>query len=278
MAAIGVLFALVNLGKSQDPANSPKPTLLFYGAGSLRAPIFEIAVEYQKRTGIRIDPTFGPSGLLRERIEKGERPDIFASADIDSPRKLAEQGLGTPVRAFTANAVCVVAPPGLHVDASTLLEVMLDPKVKIGAATPVADPLGDYTEAIFAKADHLHPGAKKILDDKAIRLVGGRGAPRIPPGQESTAYLLLMSKQADIMLTYCSGAQAAVRAEPKLRVLQLPASLAVDASFGYTVIVGSKPGAADFGRYLESETAQNVFLNLNYARTECRAPDLMRCD
>src|ERR1700722_7129067 len=194
MAAIGVLFGLVNLGRSQEPSHSPKPTLVFYGAGSLRAPILEIAAEYQKHTGIRIDPTFGPSGLLRERIEKGERQDIFASADMASPRKLAEQGLGTPVRAFTANAVCVVAPPGLHVDASTLLDVMLDPKVKIGAVTPVADPLGDYTEAIFAKADHLHPGAKKILDDKAIRLIGGRDAPKIPAGQESPASLLLVSK------------------------------------------------------------------------------------
>jgi len=266
MAAIGVLFALVNLGKSQDPANSPKPTLVFYGAGSLRAPILEIAAEYQKHSGIRIEPTFGPSGLLRERIEKGERPDIFASADMASPRKLAEQGLGTPVKAFTANAVCVVAPPGLHVDASSLLDVMLDPKVKIGAATPVADPLGDYTEAIFANADRLHPGAKKILDDKALRLTGGKDAAKIPAGQESTAYLLLVSKQVDLMLTYCSGAQAAVRAEPKLKVLQLPASLAVDASFGYTIIAGSKPEAADFGRYLESETAQNIFLKNGFRK------------
>jgi molybdate transport system substrate-binding protein len=266
MAAIAILFGLVNLGKSQDPANSPKPTLVLYGAGSLRAPILEIAAAYQKRTGTRIEPTFGPSGLLRERIEKGERPDIFASADMASPRKLAELGLGTPVRAFTANVVCAVAPPELRVDASTLLEVMLDPKIKIGAGTPIADPLGDYTEAIFAKAERLNPGAKKILDDKAIRLIGGRDAVKIPAGQESTAYLLLVGKQADIMLTYCSGAQAAVQAEPRLRILQLPANLSVDASFGYTVLTGSKPEAADFGRYLESETAQKIFLKNGFRK------------
>jgi molybdate transport system substrate-binding protein len=268
VAAAGVLLGLVSPAKSQKRPDPPSPAIVLYGAGSLQAAISEIAEDYQKRTSIRIEATFGPSGLLRERIEHGERPDIFASADLASPRKLADQGLGSPVKTFTANAVCAVARPGLAVSESTLLRVMLDPGVKIGAATPVADPLGDYTEAVFDNAEHLHPGARKILDTKALRLVGGRDAPRVPAGQESTKYFLMEGKQADLMLTYCSGAQAAVRAEPKLQVLRLPANLSMAASFGYTVLVGSKPGAADFGRFLESEAAQGIFLKNGFLKSQ----------
>jgi molybdate transport system substrate-binding protein len=67
---------------------------------------------------------------------------------------------------------------------------MLDTKIKVGAATPVADPLGDYTEEVFANAERQHAGAKKILDAKAIRLVGGRDASKVPAGRDSTGYFL----------------------------------------------------------------------------------------
>ena len=171
--------------------------------------------------------TFGPSGLLRERIEKGERPDVFASADLSSPQKLVEQRLGTKVEAFTANSVCVIARPDLHVDASNLLDVVLDPKIAIGTSTPEANPLGDYTEAVFSKADKLRPGSQKILDAKARRLTGGKDSPRVHAGKDATGYFLLVSKQADLMLTYCSGVAATLHNEPTLRAIHVPENLSV---------------------------------------------------
>ncbi len=253
------LLGIARSGNSQTDAGAQSSSLVLYAAGSLRAPVEQIAAEYQKRTGIRIQATFGPSGVMRERIEHGERPDVFASADMASPRKLADQSLGTPATPFTANEVCLVARRTLKIDSSTMLDVMLGPVItKIGAGTPVADPLGDYTEAIFDNAERVRPGARKILDDKAVRLIGGRDAPRVPAGRESTAYFLLDSKQVDLMLTYCSGAESSVRPEPRLNIFRFPASLAVNAIFGYTVIAGAKPQASDFGRFLESDTAQEI--------------------
>jgi molybdate transport system substrate-binding protein len=253
------LLAVADAGVSQTEVRTQGVSLELFAAGSLRAPLDQIAAEYEKRTGIRIQPTFGPSGLLRERIENGERPDIFASADMASPGKLADKGLGTIPRPFTANEVCVVAPRTLKVDSSSALDVMLGPEVKqIGAGTPIADPLGDYTEAIFANADRMRPGSKKILDGKAIRLIGGRDAPRVPAGRDGTSYFLLDGKQADLMLTYCSGAESTVGGEPRLSLFRFPANLSVNALFGYTVVTGAKPQAADFGRFLESDIGQAI--------------------
>ena len=135
-----LLLVTIRTGQAQDSGGAPRQTIAVYGAGSLRAPMTEIAAEFRKRTHIQVQATFGPSGLLRERIEKGERPDVFASADLSSPQKLVEQRLGTKVEAFTANSVCVIARPDLHVDASNLLDVMLDPKIAIGTSTPKQTP------------------------------------------------------------------------------------------------------------------------------------------
>lgn len=80
------------------------------------------------------------------------------------------------------------------------------------------------------------------------------------------AYFLLSGKQADVMFNYCSGAQAAVRSEPRLRVIDLPANLAVSAAFGYTVLNGARPGATDFGEFLEAELAQDISMRNGFAR------------
>ena len=55
--------------------------LVLYGAGSLREAMTQIARDFHARTGTTVRTEFGPSGVMRERIEKGERVDLLASAD-----------------------------------------------------------------------------------------------------------------------------------------------------------------------------------------------------
>src|SRR4029434_5181556 len=47
--------------------------LVLFGAGSLREVIAQIAADYQARHGGTVHTEFGPSGLMWERIERGER-------------------------------------------------------------------------------------------------------------------------------------------------------------------------------------------------------------
>ena len=54
---------------------------------------------------------FGPSGLLRDRIEHGEAADILASADMAQPRRLAHAG--QPVILFTRNRLCALGREAL---------------------------------------------------------------------------------------------------------------------------------------------------------------------
>lgn len=74
------VFAVV-----QTQSEPPKVTL--YGAGSLRGSLSEVADAFTQEYGISVNREFGPSGLLRERLENGEKTDVFASADIGNPLK-----------------------------------------------------------------------------------------------------------------------------------------------------------------------------------------------
>jgi molybdate transport system substrate-binding protein len=81
LAAVLCLFAMISASKAEQ--------LHVLAAGSLREVLGEIGNQYRQATGVEISADFGPSGILRQRIEKGERADLFASADIGHPKLLA---------------------------------------------------------------------------------------------------------------------------------------------------------------------------------------------
>src|SRR5262249_40389531 len=72
-------------------------------AGSRREAIGEIGDRYTQATGTAVAADFSSSGLLRERIETGEKTDLFASADMGNPLKLLADGRAVRVDMFTRN-------------------------------------------------------------------------------------------------------------------------------------------------------------------------------
>src|SRR5262245_36570544 len=165
------LAALGNIAMAED-------SVKLYAAGSLRAVMTELGAEFARTGGVKVEGEFGASGLLRERIAKGEPADVFASANMEHPQALAQAGRAGPVVLFARNRLCALVAPGMSVTPDTLLERMLDPKVKLGTSTPKADPSGDYAWQVFEKAEKLRPGAFAALSGKALKLTG---APDSPP-------------------------------------------------------------------------------------------------
>ena len=229
-----------------------------YAAGSLRAVMTELAQAFTAAGGGPVSGTFGASGLLRERIEKGEAAEVFASADLGNAQALARAGRASPPVVFTRNRLCALVAPDVDVTPETLLDRMLDPRVKLGTSTPRADPSGDYTWQLFEKADKLRPGAYAALDRKALKLTGGPDSPP-PPADRSNYAVLVAERKADIFLTYCTNAMQAVREVPGARMLAIPESLAVGASYGLTVLDGARPTAQQFALFVVSIPAQETF-------------------
>src|SRR5262245_23853879 len=107
--------------------------------------MLELGAAFEKRAGSRVEFVFGPSGVLRERIERGEPVDVFASADMGHPQRLADTGRSYWVVPFAYNRLCALASSKVSVSEATLLDRILDPAVKLGMSTPLSDPSGDYT-------------------------------------------------------------------------------------------------------------------------------------
>jgi ABC-type molybdate transport system substrate-binding protein len=225
-------------------------TVSLFAAGSLRAALTEAAEAFGG-----VDPTFGPSGLLRERIEGGASPDVFASANLAHPARIAA-ARGLPFVLFARNRLCAVARPGLDVTSETLLARMLDPAVKLGTSTPRADPSGDYAWEVFARAEAVRPGSRAALQAKALQLVGGPNSAPIPPGVSSYGHHI-RAGNADLFLSYCTAARSAGQEVPGATTIALPPALAVGAEYGM-IVLGETVRAARFAQFVLSPAGQAI--------------------
>lgn len=265
-----VLIVAILMTSAALHAAEPAAVQVF-AAGSLRAAFDEIGVAFQSATGIRLESTFGPSGALRERIEKGDRPDLFASADMGNPTALARTGKAGPVILFARNRLCALVRPGLAATPDTLLAMLTDPQVKLGTSTPKADPLGDYTWAMFAKADRTIPGSRAILEAKARKLIGSPSGPPLPASVKNPFAWHLREGHADVFITYCSAGADFKKDMPEGDVVNLPAGLATGADYGLTALPTKNQNTAALVFFILSQDGQSIL-----ARNGFDAPLLLQ--
>jgi molybdate transport system substrate-binding protein len=232
-------------------------TLQVAGAGSLTDAFTDLIRRFPAGADTIAAPEFGPSGLMREKIESGMNVDLFASADMEQARRLA---IGHPERSvihFTRNRLCAIARPAVGLTPANMLDRLLDPAVRLATSTPGADPGGDYAFAVFTRAEAIRTGARAALEAKAQQLYGGGAkTPLLVPGKGAVEGIFLADR-ADVSLSYCSGAPAVVREVPGLAVVPLPAELSVGPAYGM-VMLNTKPLTLRFATFVMSEGGQTV--------------------
>ena len=251
-----LVAALAALAAAAGTATaSAADTVEIYAAGSLRGVVTSLATEAGPVLGIEIKPSFGGSGSMREKIEKGDTPDLLMSADVGSPAKLAAEGRTVvPVIAFARNRICVVSRRDAHVTPENLVDRLLANDVHLKTSQPVVDPGGDYAWLILDHIDVLHPGAGAILKQKAQASMNLQA--QAAPGQ-STAAALFTSRQIDVTFTYCSGAPALLKEVPELVSFVIPPQLDPHPLYGVAVL-SSKPQALKLALYLLSDKGQAI--------------------
>ena len=237
-----------------SPARAAGEIVEIYSAGSLRGVVADLARE-ASAFNVEIKATFGGSGSLRERIEKGEKPDLFMSADVGSPQKLESQGRTVvPAIAFARNRMCIVSRKSAGVTASNLIDRMLAADVRVKTSTPVVDPSGDYAWAIFDRIETLRPGAGAKLKEKAQGLMNVSAD--AAAGQSATAALFL-GKKIDMSITYCSAWPALEKEVPELTSLVVPLQLDPHPVDGVAVL-SDRPQAMRIALFLLSLKGQAI--------------------
>lgn len=245
LAGAVLAVAATGIASAQD--------LVLFGAGSLREAMTQITRDFQAKTGTSVRVEFGPSGVMRERIEKGERVDVFTSADMGHPLRLEQQGQAIAVAMFARNAVCAFSTARVGLTSAGLLDTLLDPNIRLGTDALGTDPLGDYTWQMFKRADSVKPGSSATLASKARVLIGG---PTQPPAGQDLVAAALNDRTVDVFLAYCSGRSRLEGQVTGLTVTALPDSLRVGPEYGVALLAGARQQATGLVLYILSPAGQ----------------------
>jgi molybdate transport system substrate-binding protein len=146
----GLLIPLLLLGAACTKA--PSPPLRIAGAADLRFALDDVVKGFLEQHGnVRIEPTYGSSGMFYSQLLNRAPFDLYLSADVQYPRKLAEQGLILPGSDFTYAVGRIVLWTGnaSGIDIERLrMDALRQPAVKhIAIANPAHAPYGRAAEA-----------------------------------------------------------------------------------------------------------------------------------
>ncbi|HEX5049365.1 MAG TPA: substrate-binding domain-containing protein [Gammaproteobacteria bacterium] len=246
---------LIAVASAATPLLAHADPVVILAAGSLRGVVSDLAAA-GNAVGIEVRSVFGGSGLLRGRIEKGEKADLFLSADLGHPRKLQASGRTVlPVVLFARNRMCVVARRAGGVTEKNLVDRLLADGVRVKTSTPIADPSGDYAWTILDRIEAARPGAGAKLKEKAQANMT-LTAPAAAPGQ-SAAAALFAANLIDVWITYCSASAGVEKEIPGLASIEVPPALDPHPMNGLAVL-SDRPEVLRLAVLLLSEEGQAI--------------------
>jgi molybdate transport system substrate-binding protein len=154
--------------RQQAPAKAASTEVRIAAAASLKPVLPEILVAFASaQPQITTTPTYGASGNFHAQLVNGAPFDVFLSADMMYPEKLAEAKLTTAAaREYATGRLVIWARRDSGLDVKSL-EVLKDGRVKkIAIANPQHAPYGRAAEASLRAAgvyDVIH--AKLVLGE-----------------------------------------------------------------------------------------------------------------
>jgi molybdate transport system substrate-binding protein len=125
-------------------------------AADLQFAMPDLAAQFEKQTGAKVNVTYGSSGNFFLQLQNGAPFDLFFSADIEYPRKLQSADLAEPstLYQYAVGRIAIWTPIDAKVDVARLgWKALLDASVqKIAIANPEHAPYGRAAVTALQKA------------------------------------------------------------------------------------------------------------------------------
>jgi molybdate transport system substrate-binding protein len=227
-AILAALFSLAALSLSaQQP---PQQAVRVAAAADLQPVLPDLLHDFEKQSGLHVDVSYGPSGTLTTQILNGAPFDLFLSADMGYPARIAAAGLSGPPIPYARGTLVLWARKDSPVQPLTLEALSSAALRHLAVANPEHAP---YGRAAYAALNHmqlmqsLKPKlviAENIAQAAEFAESGNADAGLVsltaaltPRFQSEGTYVLLLPEsypsivQGAVVLTKSAGASAALR-------------------------------------------------------------------
>jgi molybdate transport system substrate-binding protein len=250
----GILLLFTNMTpphSSPDFNQAPKKEVLVAAAADLKFAMDSLIAEFSKEyPGIPIKVTYGSSGNFFEQISNGAPFDLFFSADIDFPRKLAAQNKTiSPVTSYGKGEI-VLWSKKLDPAKDKMNTLLSNSIIKIAIANPVHAPYGKRAEESL-----IH---YKIYDKIKNKLVIGENI--------SQTALFVTSGAADIGIVALSLALSPAMKQAGGKYWLIPAETHQPLEQGYVILQHAQgnAGAVSFSGFIRSPKAIAIMKYFGY--------------
>jgi len=151
LIAIVVLVALlIILSRPDEDAGSGAPLLVYCAAG-VKPPVLQLARDFEKDYGVKIQLQYGGSGTLLSNVEVSQRGDLYIAGDTSYIETASERGLIDEVLplAYLRPVIAVAAgnPKGIKG-----VRDLLEEGTRIALGNPDTASIGKQTKKFLAQA------------------------------------------------------------------------------------------------------------------------------
>jgi len=224
-------------------------------AADLKFAMTELASQFEKQSGAKLDVTYGSSGNFLTQIQNGAPFDLFFSADSEYPKKLEAAGLTEPgtLRDYAVGRIVIWTPRDSGIDvAKAGWQSLLDQRVKkIAIANPEHAPYGRAAVAAMKKAGIYEQVKDKLVYGENI----SQAAEFVQSGNAQAGIVALSLAMSPAMKDGGSWEVPAKLYQPIFQsVVMMKASK-------------NKDAALKFLRFVKSEAGQEILLRFGFTIT-----------
>lgn len=171
-------------GRGEAPTTQPaRAVVTVAAAADLKFALDEILVEFRRQhDDVDVKVAYGSSGQFFTQLANGAPFDVYLSADVEYPRRLADQGLADRgVFEYARGRLALWTPAGskADLDAPGLAGLAADSVRKIAIANPRHAPYGRAGEAamkhygVYEKLQGKFVLAENVAQAAGFALTGG---------------------------------------------------------------------------------------------------------
>ena len=234
-----VVTAFSTVSQAQE---SKKPVLLVFAAASHTNVLGELALEWEKISGIPVKLSFAASSVLARQIEAGSNADVFISADQEWMDYLQTRDLidRSSRRNLVGNRLVLIAPADSKIELKIARGFKLADALaggRLATGDPDTVPVGRYARSALTTLG--------VWDEVADRLVRA----------DNVRSAMLFVSRGEVPLGIVYATDAAV--DTKVRVIDtFPADTHAAITYPAAATRGARPDASAFVVFLKGGQAR----------------------
>ena len=199
---------------------------------------------------------FGPSSSLRDKIENGQRCDLFISANSAHTDALVKAEIFDRTAVLGLNPTVLVYRSDIDVADTGILQLLANPSWQLGMSTSGLNP-SDTEFEILSKISEATESDPEVLASRTRLITGGRENPNAPKGRNQYGWIM-ETQEVDLLLTFQSNAIDAVADNRGLQFTKLPSPIRVIGQFGIGVSIDARREIKGLYDWLLSTEGKNI--------------------